>query len=150
MSAPVVVERADASSVVLALPLLEVQFQEHTIDVGGARLERALRGLVEVPGRGAVVLARAGSETVGVAVLAYTWTLEHGGKCTWLDELYVVPEHRGRGVGRALLRRATEIARAEGCAAIDLEVDAEHARAETLYLREGFYTLPRRRFARVL
>lgn len=147
---PFTLKRATAQDVDAAEPLLAVQFEEHAIDLGDASLSVAVRGLVEVPGRGAVLLAMEGPRAVGVAVLAYTWTLEHGGKCAWLDELYVTPEHRGAGLGTRLLRQATEIARADGCRALDLEVDHEHARAESLYLREGFSPLPRRRFAKRL
>jgi ribosomal protein S18 acetylase RimI-like enzyme len=55
---------------------------------------------------------------------------------------------RDRGIGTALLRRAIELAREDGCVAMDLEVDRDHARVESLYVREGFTTLPRKRFAR--
>src|SRR5579872_5729184 len=51
---------------------------------------------------------RLGPVPVGLAYLAYTWTLEHGGQSAWLDELYVVPGERSRGVGTALLRAALD------------------------------------------
>lgn len=129
------------------LPMLATQLLEHGAALTADELARAARGLVEVEGRGAILVARAPGP-VGVAVLAYTWTLEHGGRAAWLDELYVVPERRGAGIGQRMLAAALAVARADGCLAVDLEVDADHARAESLYLREGFAALPRRRFAR--
>jgi GNAT superfamily N-acetyltransferase len=150
------ITRADPKSVEDALPLLLIQMKEHNIEIDAPTLMTAIKGLVDVPSRGAVLLARTArskeqhASVVGVAVLAYTWTIEHGGKCTWLDELYVIPEMRGSGIGTMLLHRAIDLARSEGCRAMDLEVDIDHARVESLYLREGFHTLPRRRFARVL
>ncbi|MBS2012943.1 MAG: GNAT family N-acetyltransferase [Deltaproteobacteria bacterium] len=128
-------------------PLLATQLHEHDVAIGAAALRSALVGLVTHPERGAVLLAREGSRAVGIAVLAYTWTVEHGGKVAWLDELYVVPERRSSGLGTRLLREAMDHARRHGCMAIDLEVDADHARVEALYLRHGFAALPRRRFA---
>jgi GNAT superfamily N-acetyltransferase len=146
------IERADASTVSEAVPLLLVQLEEHGIDIGAHTFAAAVRGLVEVPGRGAVLLARSpeSGEVIGVAVLAHTWTIEHGGPSTWLDELYVVPALRAKGIGTALLHRAIETARADGCRAVDLEVDADHARVESLYQREGFRPLRRRHFTRAL
>lgn len=132
------------------LPLLATQLGEHDVAIGRDALRAAILGLVSKKERGAILLAREGSRPVGIAVLAYTWTVEHGGHVTWLDELYVVPELRERGLGTRLLRAAMEHARRDGCIAMDLEVDVEHARVESLYLRHGFASLPRRRFARKL
>src|SRR5258708_2214747 len=100
-----------------ALPLLEAQYREHHLEMGGARLRAALRALLR--GRGVVLLASRGGRDLGVAVLSFTWTLEHGGKVAWLDEMYVLPDARGRGTGLALLRRALREARAAGCAAVE-------------------------------
>jgi GNAT superfamily N-acetyltransferase len=141
------IERATVYSLDGAVALLGAQFNEHRIVISLPTLRDALQGLVSGEGRGTVLVAH-DPNPVGVAVLAYTWTLEHGGLVAWLDELYVVPAHRGRGVGRALLRRALDVATKSGCRAVDLEVDLEHARAEHLYEREGFAALSRRRWAR--
>jgi GNAT superfamily N-acetyltransferase len=127
--------------------LIGEQFAEHYIDLEPRQLSDAVLGLLSDPSRGAVQLAF-DPEPVGVAVLAYTWTLEHAGLVAWLDELFVLPAHRGRGVGLALLRRALKVAAEAGCRAVDLEVDADHVRAERLYQREGFVALPRRRWAK--
>jgi GNAT superfamily N-acetyltransferase len=141
----VVIEPLTAARAAEAVPLLGVQLAEHGMAQEARALHDAVAGLVQ--GRGAVLLATRGTEAVGVAVLSYTWTLEHGGQCAWLDELYVAPAERGSGLGTALLDRAIAHAKSEGCRAIDLEVDIEHARAEHLYERRGFYRLPRQRFA---
>jgi GNAT superfamily N-acetyltransferase len=150
----ILIERADRASVDLAMPLLEVQMKEHDIDteaMGRGAFRRAVHGLVDTEGRGAVLLARTTTgDVVGVAVLAHTWTIEQGGLCTWLDELYVVPERRAGGIGTALLRRAIEVARADGCLAIDLEVDQNHTRALGLYEREGFRPFARTHLSRRL
>jgi GNAT superfamily N-acetyltransferase len=133
-----------------AVRLIIAQFREHAVTLSNERVASAVRGLLAAPERGALLLARGSRGPVGIAALAYTWTLEHGGPVAWLDELYVVPEKRGRGVGRALLDRACAEAAANGCLAIELEVDRDHARAEALYERAGFARLPRFRWARAL
>lgn len=132
------------------LPLLATQLGEHDITIGRDALRAAIVGLVSKRERGAILIARRGARPVGIAVLAYTWTVEHGGLVTWLDELYVVPELRESGLGTRLLRDAMDHAKRDGCIAMDLEVDVEHARVESLYVRYGFTSLPRRRFARRL
>jgi len=141
------VEAASEQTLDAVLALLGAQYAEHDIDLPEATLREATRVLLGDPRRGAIVLA-CDPGPIGVAVVAFTWTLEHGGLVAWLDELYVVPAHRGRGAGEQLLQRALGVAGEAGCRAVELEVDAGHARAEHLYERAGFAPLPRRRWSK--
>jgi GNAT superfamily N-acetyltransferase len=148
--ASLTIERLDATTYRLALPLLRVQLEEHGIELTAAALDHAVHGLVAVEGRGALLIARDGERVLGIAVLSYLWTLEHGGQAAWLDELYVLPDQRERGTGSALLSAALDTARAAGAIAVDLEVEASHSRVASLYLRNGFKRLSRQRFSRPL
>jgi GNAT superfamily N-acetyltransferase len=143
------IEPAKPTDLDAVVALLTSQFDEHRIDLERQELRDAVAGLLADVSRGAALIAR-DPDPIGVAVLAYTWTLEHGGRVAWLDELFVVAEGRARGVGRALLVEAIEVARRAGCRAVELEVDVEHERAEHLYEREGFAPLSRRRWAKRL
>lgn len=61
-------------------------------------------------------------EPVGFAVYFYnfsTWLGRHG---IYLEDLYVSPDSRGRGCGKALLRHIAEIALAEGCGRFEWSV----------------------------
>lgn len=96
------------------------------------------------------LVARKNDQVIGCAAISYAWTLEHGGKSAWLDELYVLPAYRGQGIGSLLVDRAVAEAQSEGCKAMDLEVEEEHVRAERLYARKGFRPLRRRRWVKPL
>ncbi len=141
------IEAATASNVDAFLPLLTAQYVEHAIDLPAETLREATRVLVDEPGRGAVFVAW-DPEPVGLALVSFTWTVEHGGLVAWVEELYVVPARRGAGVGEQLLQRALGFAEDAGCRAVELEVDFEHARAEHLYERAGFAPLSRRRWSK--
>jgi ribosomal protein S18 acetylase RimI-like enzyme len=56
----------------------------------------------------------------------------------YLEELYVVPARRGRGIGRALLESAMDAARAAGAGRIDLGTGETDAAARALYESCGF------------
>src|SRR4051812_18861139 len=86
----------------LAQPLIEAQYREHGIAMGGPRLAGALRTLVR--GKGLVLLSTERVTPVGTAVLSWNYELERGGAVAWLDELYVGPGRRGQGIRRALPR----------------------------------------------
>lgn len=138
---------ADAAAVV---DLLTRQLDEHGLPADRERVASAVAILVGAPRHGFLLVAREGGATIGVAFVAMHWSLEHGGQACWLEELYVLPERRGRGCGRDLVRAAVVRARERGCLVMDLEVTADHARAAHLYAREGFRALPRERWVREL
>ncbi|MGD8623059.1 MAG: GNAT family N-acetyltransferase [Anaerolineae bacterium] len=144
------IEKATPADLEALQQLLGRQFAEHDIALAGEALAGAIAPVLDDERLGFFLLARLGGEIAGMAAVSFAWTLEHGGRSAWLDELYVRPRYRGRGLGTALLAGAErEILRA-GCAAIDLEVDDAHARAERLYRRTGFRPLPRSRWVKPL
>jgi GNAT superfamily N-acetyltransferase len=126
--------------------LLLAQLQEHGIPTPREEIAHAVGGMLRDPSLGFILVALVDGRIVGVAYLAYNWTLEAGGRVVWMEELYVDPAHRCAGIGTGLLRAALEHARAQGCVAADLEVEESHTRAANLYSREGFRPLPRRRW----
>src|SRR5437879_4719326 len=128
--------------------LLVAQLRDHQVETPEAKLANAIQAVLRHPERGRILVAVERGSAVGMAALSFVWPLEHGGRSAWLEELYVEPSHRGRGIGRTLLRAACRVAARAGAAAVDLEVDAAHRRAGRLYARAGFRPLPRRRWVR--
>jgi len=143
------IEAASEQTLDAVLALLGAQFAEHAVELPGSTLREAVRVMLGDPRRGAIFLAY-DPEPIGVAVVAFTWTLEHGGLVGWLDELFVVPAQRGRGLGKRLLEHVLWFARQAGCHAVELEVESGHARAEHLYARAGFTSRARRRWTKRL
>lgn len=130
--------------------LIEKQFREQGFGSLGPRLESSVDAVLRDPTLGFFLLARVDEVVIGLAYVSVNWALEHSGRSCWLEELYVLPEHRGHGIGRLLLRAAMRRARSLGCQAMDLEVDRGQARSQNLYEREGFRSLPRVRFVKKL
>jgi ribosomal protein S18 acetylase RimI-like enzyme len=80
----------------------------------------------------------AGQEPVGVAVLRLRGAIWNPGLECYLAELYVVPDQRGRGVGRALMEAAIREARERGARTMDIGVDEPDLAARRLYESMGF------------
>ena len=55
-----------------------------------------------------------------------------------IKQLYVVESWIGTGLGKALMRRALDVAQAEGCTAVVLGVWEHNERAKAFYQRFGF------------
>jgi GNAT superfamily N-acetyltransferase len=123
--------------------LLRAQLEEHDIPLEPELLAEAVRGALADDRQALILLTRQDGRPVGVAYLSFGWILERGGLAMFLEELYVIPELRGRGTGTALLRAALDVARSRGCRSVELEVEGSHARAANLYARAGFRPLER-------
>ncbi len=55
-----------------------------------------------------------------------------------VDQVYLLPSYRGRGLGKLLMERAHEFIRSQGVSVARLYVTAENGRAVALYEREGY------------
>ncbi len=66
------------------------------------------------------------------------WTQEAEGVVAYVQTIEVLPEFRGRGVGRELLRLLDESALADGAHLIWLHVDVNNASAIRLYEMHGY------------
>jgi ribosomal protein S18 acetylase RimI-like enzyme len=80
----------------------------------------------------------AGHESQGLAVLRFRPAIWTEALECYLAELYVVPERRGHGLGRALMEEAIELAREEGATHMDLGTSEDDLAARALYESLGF------------
>lgn len=85
-----------------------------------------------------VFLAYAGDTPIGIATCFLGFSTFAARPLINIHDLAVLPEHRGRGVGRALLTAVEGKARATGCVKITLEVQENNHRARGVYERAGF------------
>jgi GNAT superfamily N-acetyltransferase len=73
-----------------------------------------------------------------------------GRRGLWLEDLFVYPEHRGAGIGGALLRAVAGVARDRGCGRFEWSVLDWNAPAIRFYERVGATVMPDWRIARVV
>jgi ribosomal protein S18 acetylase RimI-like enzyme len=95
-------------------------------------------------------LVRRAGVAVGYVVLSLGFSIEHGGRDGFIDDLYLVPAARGIGIGRALLAFAAAEAETLGIRMLHLEVEPGNERAHRLYRRNGFAESGRRLMSRRL
>jgi GNAT superfamily N-acetyltransferase len=102
---------------------------------GSVVLESRLRRLLA----GADVVALlAGDPAVGVALMTLRPNVWYPGPVALLDELYVAPTVRGRGIGSALLAAAETVARERGGELLEVNVDGDDVDARRFYERHGY------------
>jgi ribosomal protein S18 acetylase RimI-like enzyme len=86
----------------------------------------------------AVTVLLAGEPPLGLALFRSRPSLWSSATDVYLEELYVVPAERRRGIGRALLEAAIEAARAAGADHFELTTGETDTEARSLYESRGF------------
>jgi ribosomal protein S18 acetylase RimI-like enzyme len=137
-SAGFTIERARPNDLDTLLPLVEAFQREEGYATGDAGLRAVVASLLSDDKLGGVLLARERERAVGYAALCFGFSIEFRGRDAFVDELYVLPERRGAGLGRALLRALEAEARASGVRTLHLEVEQHNDGARKLYVAEGF------------
>jgi len=85
----------------------------------------------------ATLICRRGRRPVGFALYFFTYSTFLGRPSLYLEDLFVLPEERGRGAGRALLRALGKVAMARGCGRMEWTVLDWNAPAIRFYRRIG-------------
>ncbi len=84
------------------------------------------------------LLAGGRGRDVGYALAYWRHSIDHGGRVAVLDDLWVEPGLRGRGLGARLLRAALADMPEAGARAVIVEADPADAPAMSFYARLGF------------
>jgi GNAT superfamily N-acetyltransferase len=123
----------DARDVAVLLDAFNTEFDAAT--PGVTVLEARLRDLLPTSSMFAVV---AGEPPVGLALVSLRPNAWFDGPVALLDELYVVPDLRSRGIGTELLTAARAEARGRGAELMEINVDSPDVDARRFYERHGF------------
>lgn len=103
-----------------------------------ARVESVLEPLLDESELGRIWLVELGGRAIGYIALCFGYSIELGGRDAFIDEFYIVEEHRGKGIGAVVLEQIRPLARELGIKALHLEVAHGNDRASKLYRRAGF------------
>ncbi len=109
----------------------DIPFDEQTA-------KSAVRELLDRCDLGRAWLIRSEERPVGYVFLTFGFILEFGGRDAFIDEVYLIPGHRGKGIGALTLAFIEDQARALGLRALRLEVSKGNVRALGLYQKAGF------------
>jgi ribosomal protein S18 acetylase RimI-like enzyme len=92
----------------------------------------------EMLDNGEMTVLLGGDGPDGIAMLRFRRSIWSGTLDAYLEELYVAPELRRRGIGRALLEAAMDVAREAGATRMELGTEETDTAARALYESHRF------------
>jgi GNAT superfamily N-acetyltransferase len=98
---------------------------------------------------GEVVLAYAGETPIGFALFFHNFSTFLGRHGLYLEDLFVVPDWRGKGVGKQLLAHVASIAESRNCGRLEWAVLDWNESAIAFYRRMGAHVLDEWRLCRL-
>lgn len=117
---------------------------EHAIEMDPLKRETVLKPICDGIPQAVAYLVGPKVSPLGYVILTIGYSVEFGGYDSWLDEIYVRPNVRGRGIGGEVLLQLGKTMSEAGVKAMFLEADPQNESALRLYQRSGFQ--PRDRY----
>jgi GNAT superfamily N-acetyltransferase len=131
------VRTARADEVEELLPLMRAYCDFYESSPSDEGLRTMLSTLIDEPAQGAVFIARDGGKAVGVATLDWKWSSLKGARMGYLEDLFVDPAARGKGIADALIEICADRCRELGMPAMQWATAPDNHRAQEVYNRTG-------------
>ena len=135
---PLVIERVDPATFESVLPLIADYQRFYGQDPDESRNRKFFGELLGDNPHGLQLAARRGPQVIGFATLYWLRVSTRATSVALLNDLFVLPDHRGgreAGVGMALLRAAARTAGDRGVATLTWETAPDNRSARALYDR---------------
>jgi ribosomal protein S18 acetylase RimI-like enzyme len=129
---------AGPADVAELMPMVENYHAFEGIESSSETRQTALAQLLGDQWLGRIWLIRHQGQIVGYVAVCFGFSIELGGREAFIDELYIIDRERGRGMGGSAVKEALAWLKAQGFAAVHLEVDTTNGRAQRLYAGLGF------------
>jgi GNAT superfamily N-acetyltransferase len=119
------------------LPLIRAYCEFYEVEPDDDGLRSMFRTLINDPSQGTVFIARDGGRAVGFASLDWKWSSLKAARIGFLEDLFVDPEARGKGIADALIDACAARCRELGMPALQWETAPDNHRAQQVYNRTG-------------
>ena len=105
--------------------------------INDLKIKKTINALTKNKEKGRIIIFQLEKEIIGYAISINYWSNEYGGNILIIDEIYIIPEYRRKGHGKAFLKHLIEnnLKTSKG---IQLEVGNKNKRAYKLYEEFGF------------
>jgi GNAT superfamily N-acetyltransferase len=129
---------ADLPFIVGANAALASETEGQALDL--ALLQAGVQAALEDPRLGRYYLAERDGQVLGQLMTTFEWSDWRNGLFLWIQSVYVLPEHRGGGVFKALFDHLAGVARGDPrVCGIRLYVDRGNEKAKSVYGRLGMH-----------
>ncbi len=101
-------------------------------------IQDGVQTLMRQPSLATAYFIMKGSDRIGYVILTRYLSVKKGGLVFFIDELFVDPEYRKKGVGSKILEEVVAIARDRGARVLWVQVEPQNESAIRFFTHRGF------------
>ncbi len=131
------IRAANHDDVEQILPLMEAYCDFYEVEPDRDGLERMAHALIDLPDDQAYLLAAVDDAVIGFAACGWKWSSLRGARIVVLEDLFVAPEQRGKGIADDLITESAAVARRHGAPVLAWHTQPTNERAQAVYNRVG-------------
>jgi ribosomal protein S18 acetylase RimI-like enzyme len=129
---------ATLTDVDVLVRLMRQFYAEDAFALSERAASRAFEALLEDTRLGQVWMIEHDGHPAGFVVVTVGFSMEYGGLRGFIDDFYVAPQYRRRGLGHAALEEVKRVCRRRGVRALVVETGPENDAAISAYHSVGF------------
>jgi GNAT superfamily N-acetyltransferase len=107
------------------------------VNMDSDKIYTTIDALMNDPKKGVILVFEHQSRAIGYSILINFWSNEYGGNITFIDELFIIPEFRRKGIATLFFKQLFT-KKINNTIAFQLEVTPKNSYALKLYKRVGF------------
>ena len=112
---------------------IEMALESESLRLEPEKVRQGVERSLSDPSVGRYYLAHRGDEILGQIRVTLEWSDWNDAQYWWIQNVYVVPSERKRGVYKALHSYVKNLAEGAGACGLQLYVDEENAAAQAVY-----------------
>jgi GNAT superfamily N-acetyltransferase len=135
---PHLIRLATLTDVDALVGLMRQFYAESNFSLSEQSASRAFEALLDDSRLGQVWMIEYDGHPAGFVVLTVSFSMEYGGLRGFVDDFFVAPQYRHRGLGHAALEEVKRACRRRGVRALMVETGPDNDAALNAYRRAGF------------
>lgn len=132
------IRQATLSDVETLVRLMKDFYAEADFELPETSAARTFAALLDDWRYGQVWLVEVEGQAVGFVVLTVSFSMEYGGLRGFVDDFFIAPKHRNKGLGHAALEEVKRACGQRGVRALLVEVGPQNDAALSAYKHVGF------------
>ncbi len=116
----------------------KMAMETESLELDSNILNKGVQAVFDDPAKGTYYVAVENDNIIGSLMITYEWSDWRNGQVYWIQSVYVLPEHRGKGVYKQMyLHLKEQVEKSPDVRGLRLYVEKDNVNAQKVYSKLG-------------